>query len=518
MDMNYVSGISHGYQPMVGSGGVRPQMPFEGIPLLNSGLGQTIAPLVTPFIQQQMTAHGYRPYGNTDQNMMDRNRAIQMGNAQRRLIAEAAKLEQQSYVRTAEQMWMRTRKPGESQVLPDDQRAVFQKGAEAISGLAPAAAATGFGQDVLDVMSGGNSSTNMMVNMLEGSRYRLDPTTGQYGMSEASVKAAHSQLFQEYYGGKPGEWRQKTRGFTARQMGEMVTSLQQRGMIEGGRDENTAIAALTSGRVDVEGALRSAKIDPNSIRDKSGALDVGKLSDAQLSSVAGSPEMEAELRSLDVGKVKKAADKYKGVLAAMRDIFGDAGHKNVPIQELVNAIETFTGGAMSQLDPGRLEMMVRTTHQVAKQAGVSMDQMMTMQQGFGQRAQQLGLDPVFASFATQRAATALGAYGDAGLGANAAWGKLNSSQYAQAAGNMQLSGNKSEIGNVVGAALRVEKSLGRENIRAGSKTAAYLEAIRAARPPLSIPTLASVSGSATSRQASSGKWSPPTRRPPTARR
>ena len=113
-DMEQVSRMSQGFQPMVGSGGVRPQLPYEGVPGLGSTLGQMVAPLVVPALNAGMAAHGYRPYGNTDQNMIDRNRGLAMSNSQRKLTSAAAKEEQTAWMDSMAQVWKRTRAEGES--------------------------------------------------------------------------------------------------------------------------------------------------------------------------------------------------------------------------------------------------------------------------------------------------------------------------------------------------------------------------------------------------------------------
>ena len=104
-------------------------------------------------------------------------------------------------------------------------------------------------------------------------------------------------------------------------------------------------------------------------------LDVNQLD--KLRNIGG---VQAGIRDFDAGNVKRSLEGYVDVISSMREIFGDAGVTNAPIQELIAGLEALSQGTLTQVDPGSLNMMVRTTQQLARQSGMSIDAMAMMQQ------------------------------------------------------------------------------------------------------------------------------------------
>jgi hypothetical protein len=109
----------------------------------------------------------------------------------------------------------------------------------------------------------------------------------------------------------------------------------------------------------------------------------------------------ANALNIDARKITDSLRKYQSVINAMREIFGDAGHPNAPVPELLNALNSWSGGALSQLQPGQVEMMVRTSYNMAKQTGLGPAGLMMIGGYAQQQAAAAGINPVFGALAAQ---------------------------------------------------------------------------------------------------------------------
>ena len=188
--------------------------------------------------------------------------------------------------------------------------------------------------------------------------------------------------------------------------------------------------------------------------------------------------MADRLRSFDTEKVKRSLKTYVDVIGAMRDIFGDLGRPDAPMQELVQALETMTQGGLAQLDAGSLNMMVRRTNEVAKLGGMSLDSAMAMQQHAAGRAQQLGISPLHAVEATQGGMAWGSAYRASGGAAVTAWGRNNADQMMQADTNLRVAAAASEQANRLAAIMRLRENIG-GRFQADSELEAAAQAIQA---------------------------------------
>src|SRR5476649_2789474 len=82
----------------------------------------------------------------------------------------------------------------------------------------------------------------------------------------------------------------------------------------------------------------------------------------------------------DLRERPRSLKSYTAAIAAVRDLFGDNGRPNAPMRELIAGLEALTAGAVGQIDPGRLNGLVRNTYNLAKQTGIPLNNLMMMQQ------------------------------------------------------------------------------------------------------------------------------------------
>lgn len=98
---------------------------------------------------------------------------------------------------------------------------------------------------------------------------------------------------------------------------------------------------------------------------------------------------------------QRAADQlkqYAGALAVVRDIFGDMGQPNAPMQQIVQALDAITRGGVGNMDPARLTQLAGQFRTVVAGgrgglAPVDYGQLIRFGQMAGQFGQEFGLMP-----------------------------------------------------------------------------------------------------------------------------
>ena len=211
------------------------------------------------------------------------------------------------------------------------------------------------------------------------------------------------------------------------------------------------------------------------VPEQRGSSDL--LSGEDIDKLALDDTVAAKLRAFDADRVKRSLKDYIGAIGAVRDVFGDAGRPNAPMQELIAGLERLTQGNVSRIDPGRLNMMVRTTNELANVTGVDIDTAMAMQNHAANKAQQLGIENVFGVHAMQGALAFGGAYRGMGNQAHTGWGRFNSDQMQQADMNLRVAAAASSAANQGSAALRLSDELG--GFEEGTAAQAYVSALKA---------------------------------------
>lgn len=463
------------YRPLATGYEHHRRFPTQGLPFTNGPYGGLAAMAVAAPMQRMMGDYGMVAMGvGHDQNVYDRIRNQQFTLMQMQAMQQAAQHDRQAYVQTFRGLAAVTGTP-----FGADQRRAAQSLANAAAMASPFLAEAM--PDVLDQLGGARGSAAVMANrVLSAGRYRIDPTTGLMGMGAASAGGLATALHADLFGPSSAS---RMYGVTAGQAGSLFQELQMRGMVASGAAQ-AGFGGFRgdSPRAGVFRAVEDMQLSGGgSLSQAAGRVGVdlgrpGGLRPEDLDKLALDPGVADRLRGFDTNRVKRAIQSYAGVVAAMRDIFGDMGKPNAPMAELIAGIEALTMNGTAQMDPGRMSMMVRNTYNLAKQTGVPMANVMMMQQHAASRAAQLGLEPAFAVQATQGALAFGGAYRAQGHAAFGAWGAMSADQVQQLDANLRLQAASSNAANRLAVAGRLAETAG---FAPDSEAARLTAAIRA---------------------------------------
>jgi hypothetical protein len=441
--------LAGGYAPIVSG---RPHVPMtglEGIPGMSQpGLpGMMMQAFLAPRLQQMMGAQGFSSMGvGHDMNVYDVMRQQQFTAAQHEAMRQASEMDRGNYLKTFRGLAAMSGTPWGAQ----QQRAARQL-ADSATFMSPMMAE--MMPELLDEMGGMRGSATVLAQrMMLGGRYRLDPVSGRMGMTAESAGQISRNVYQDLFAGNNLSQMQ---GMTAGQFGTLFDELSRRGMVEGStpgvRQETMSVArSLDRGRLEQIAQQQGVTL-PN---------DLNKLGGEDLEKLRLDPTFETKLRGFDTERVKRSLKSYVDVIGAMRDIFGDNGRPNAPMAELIQGLEALTQGGVGKIDTGRLNMMVRTTHELAKQSGMSMDQALMVQQHAAARAQSLGISPLHAVEATQGAMAWSSAFRSEGGSAVPAWGRMNADQMLQLDTNLRVQAAGSEQANRLAVMMRVRQRVG----------------------------------------------------------
>jgi len=469
--------IARGYAPVITG---RPHIPMtgmEGFPGMGGGMGGLAAQFVlAPILQRMMGQHGYMPMGlGHDQNVYDVMRNMQFTRAQEEAMRMASEQDAQNYMQTLRGISAMTGTPWGTQ-----QRRAARHLGDMMGQFAPMMAQ--IAPEMLDIAGGMRGSAVVMAQrMMMGGRYQLDPVTGRMGMTGESAGFMANRLYEDLF--RQGDISQM-RGLTAGQFGAMYDELGRRGMILGPQQPiamRTMRAVQELARED-RGALNEAAQQQNvTLPDNLQFIDPADLDKLRLD-----PAIADKIRGFDSERVKRSLKDYAGIVSTMRDIFGDLGRPDAPMAELIQKLEALTQGGTSQLDPGRLNMMVRTTHEIARQSGISLDAALAIQQHAAGRAQQLGISPLHAIQGAQGAMAWGNAFTAQGGAAVPAWGRRNAAQQIQLDANLRMQAAASEQAQRLGALMRVRETIG--GFQEGSRAEAIAQAVMAGQTEYLDPT------------------------------
>lgn len=454
---------------------------FEGVPFLGgTGFPGAVASVaLTPMYQRLLSQVGMVPVGmGHDQNIYDVMRSQQFMQTQQQAVAIAAKADRAGYMRSMEGLAALTGTP-----FGADQRRAADNIAGAVTSLSPLLAQQM--PELLDTLGGRRGSAAVLAqNLAEAGRYRVDAVTGRLGMSGESAGQMAGMLQRDLFSDKNIASMQ---GITAGKLGELIQALQSRGRLDGlGTETGYRVGAdgtreyYGTRETELRRAVAAVQLeDPQKFAttlSKHGIASADKLTAQDLDKLTLDPAVADKLRAFDAERVKRSVKGYTAAVAAMRDIFGDMGHANAPMQELIAGLEAMTLGQSQQLSPDKLSSLVRQTHNLAKAGGVSMDKVLMMQQQAAAEAAQLGLNPLFAVSATQGALAYNGAIQDANLTGKKAWNVMTADELVQAERQDLLRGATSNVANQYAALMRIEKEVG--GFEEGSRPAQIAEAIR----------------------------------------
>lgn len=403
---------------------------FGGNPMLGMAAQQLLPSM---FGSQGMFLGQFAP----TQNLYDQFRARQYQNERLAALMAGGQGDRQTYVRMMRGVAQMSGTPfGLEQLRAAN--TIAGDAANIMPLLAPMA------PEFFDQLHGTRGSQAIMAMMLHRGGYSaVDPITGLSGLSGASSGYFAKEMYSRLYG--PGVDISPMRGLGAGVAGSMYAELQNRGLM------GPAVGTMN--------LSEQAKV-------------LG-MTEKQLNEL-GSPRLDEVRRQFDA---RQAADRIKnlaGAVSAMRDIFGDMGHPDAPMAQLISTLNNLTQGGLATMAPGRLEQTVRHAYEVAKQTGVGMPAFLGLTAGGAQLTQQFGLDQSFALQASQGAVTFGAAYGDVGGAQHAAFGRGSRDSYTLKDQRLRTAAAASGMANQYGALFRIESEVG--GLKGPAKE--LLEAIR----------------------------------------
>jgi hypothetical protein len=321
-----------GYAPV--ASGIREPMRYgtEGVPGLNMFGPLGAMAMSGPFLSGLQNA-GFAPMGvGHDQNIYDIMRSRQFYAQQRQAVAQSAAFDRRHYMRTMQNMYGSAGIP-----FGLEQR----RNASAIANLAMAGSPilAQMAPEFLDSLGGQVGSAAVMSSqIMDAGRYMMDPVTGMTGLSANTVTRMTGGLY-------AGVEANRGRFASAGQMGALVGELERRGRLGSGFMSDTdRLAALQNdmgfGAVGIKAAGSRLGIDTTK-----------KMSAKDMDNLMLDPEVADKLRSIDTNRIQKSLEGYSKAVSVMRDIFGDSGRPNAPMQELLAGLEALTMGMSNQFDP-----------------------------------------------------------------------------------------------------------------------------------------------------------------------
>jgi hypothetical protein len=318
-------------------------------------------------------------------------------------------------------------------------------------------------------ITGGRSRSNLQHQFHMGGQNRMDVVTGQHGTSSATARVHASAVFDRYYK-DPKDGFSKSAGLTALDMGQMGDQLMRRGLMASSGDDKTRLRAglmALQDQVDEHGnpigVGKMAKalkfFTPRRVKELMDDNFHG-LKKEEIAHLTQNDDVKGAMRKADAGRIIRTLDKYKGSLGAIKEIFGDAGHPNAPMEQLWNMLETMTQGGHQQISKGKLESTIRNLANTAKAAGIGLTQMGQIFGVSGEITNDLDLNPLFAGQVAGNAMAQRGAYSQLGMGSMPAWGLKSADQIMVMKIQSGARAAASPLANRMGALSRMERKYG----------------------------------------------------------
>jgi hypothetical protein len=174
------------YQPFFGT---------EGMPQMGGGLGFAVSTGLGIGGQMAMAPLGMMPMGMNDTNLYDRIQRRELTQMHDSLMREAAKQGKESTIEVIKGGFALHGTP-----YGADQQKAAEASADQLSAFAPMLAM--MAPQLMDELGGDRGRVEaMQEQMFRGAQFRIDPVSGQMGMSEDSMKGVFKQVYQNMYAG-----------------------------------------------------------------------------------------------------------------------------------------------------------------------------------------------------------------------------------------------------------------------------------------------------------------------------
>lgn len=426
------------------------------------------------------------------QNFYDQVQAKDYWNARQRAMVDAGPADRETYVRMLRGASRMTGRP-----YGLEQERAARTLASGLSSVAPFAQQI-MGPDLFDSLHGSRGSASVMAQFLHrGSLQSVDPVTGRTGMSGESAGAMARRIHGDFFG--QGADLSQFKGLSAGRFGMLYDELQTRGAGAGSIGALSEAGQAEALSRDPSALLRSVerlRSDPTD-RNRKALADAGlggmsaQDQDKKLagSSAAARQAVEAIKRSLpdELDTIKRDfdADRYtariknlSGVVAGMRDVFGDLGRPNAPMRELMEGLEKLTQGGLATQSHGALEQSVRTTQALSKMTGVGIQGMTALMARGAGLADQMGLERQFAVAGTQGAAAFGAAFGQAGNADTPHFQARSKEEMTALDQQLRMNAGRSGLANQLATTVRMVETLEQQGLKPGARAAALAKAVR----------------------------------------
>jgi hypothetical protein len=271
---------------------------------------------------------------------------------------------------------------------------------------------------------------------------RPDPVTAAGKMSGESLEQFSTQIYDNLYGN--GADLNDVSGFSAGRVGSVMSELHQRGMLPTSmRNLSGADQRKTMQRI-------AADEDIGLSDDIKGKIEGG----ATVEELAKTEEGATAVRKIDATRVSNSLKEYTKALSAVREIFGDNGITNAPMQQLMAAMDAISQNGGSTMSPGKLENLMRRTQIASRDSGVSLEALMGLQARSGAIADQYGLSREMAGESVITAMNTGQALKNTG-GFTPGFGRMDSTKATMFALDQSLRTDASTIGKFSGGLARI---------------------------------------------------------------
>lgn len=159
--------------------------------------------------------------------------------------------------------------------------------------------------------------------------------------------------------------------------------------------------------------------------------------------------------ALDAKNVSRAVKEYNGAVSAIREIFGDNGNPNAPIQQLIANLQHLTNGAQGSMGGGKVESLVREIRLAARDTNTDLQNLNAIAAEKKAMARGLGLQEVTAEKGLAGDLLRGQAMADAGVFEKPGFGKLNRAEAEARAAAMSTRGDASGAGRALAALNRL---------------------------------------------------------------
>jgi hypothetical protein len=319
-------------------------------------------------------------------------------------------------------------------------------------------------QNAEDLFFGRRGSAVQLANSVNQiGFYRPDSVTGGNRMSQQSLQAFSSQLYSHLYG--PDADLNDISGFSAGRAGSMMAELGKRGLLP------QSLGKMSAG----ERRQAFSGLDANALGLPGDVVDAinKNLPIDEITKIEGGADA---VRKVDATRVGNSLKEYGKALSVVREIFGDNGISNAPMQQLMAAMDALTQNGGASMDAAKLENLLRRTQMASRDSGVSLEALVGLSARGGALAQQYGLSPEMAAESQIAAMEAGRALRETG-GLRPGFGRLDGNKAILFAQEKNMQVDSSKAGRTAGAIARiVAENEDNQNFK-GTKMRSFIAAL-----------------------------------------